>query len=348
MQSWKEVPATIRSAELKRNPGSDSVTYETLAEYDYIYSDRKYTGKRVSRYFGSDNIGSFHQDIYSELSLYRDSKKPFRCYVNPNAPEEAILYRKARLPMLCFYGVFAATFGGVGYGVLAAMLVTFVNSKRAAALEKLYPGQPWKARTDWSRNEVRTFAGFRMILSISIAIFIGAIAIPVLIFIPGELMDGNKSALYALIYPLVAGVIITWALRAYLQWKRFGSAVLQLNGNPVRPGERLRGIIKTGADLPQSVEVNLELICNRATRRRSGNKTVIHHDTAWNRYVTVMGMTGADGKTCIQVDIEIPEGVPQTGTESNNSEIAWELKVKADIPGIDLNAKFVIPVFKIA
>jgi hypothetical protein len=347
MQTWKEVPATIRSAELQTSSGSDSTTYKTVAEYDYVYNDHQYKGSRVSRYFGNDNVGSFHQDKYAELSMYRNSRKPFRCYVNPDAPEEAILYREARLPMLCFFGAFAGTFGGVGYGILAVLIVGLVNSRRTAALEKLNPGQPWKARPDWSRNEVRTSAGTKMIISVAVAIFIGAIALPILIFIPGEVRDGNTSALYALIFPLVAGLIIAWAVRSVLQWRRFGTAVLLLTTNPVRPGDRLRGTIKTGADLPQSAEIILELKCERSIRRRSGNKTSIHKETAWSKIASVMGVSGADGKTCIQVDIEIPETFPETGTESSNTEVEWELIAKAEIPGVDLNAKFAIPVFKI-
>jgi hypothetical protein len=347
MQTWKEVPATIRSAELKISPGSKSSTYSTLAEFEYSYDGRQYKSSRVSRYGGNDNIGSFHQDTYSELSAYRDSKKSFRCYVNPNAPEEAILYRQVRLPMLCFYGAFAGAFGGIGYGVLLGLIVSIVDSRRRAALEKLYPAQPWKARADWSRNEARTSAGFKMFISIASAIFVGAISLPVLIFLSGELLKGNYFALIALIFPLIAAGLITWAVRSTLQWKRFGSAVLQLTNNPVRPGERLRGVIQTGSNLPQSAAISLELKCERTVRRRSGNKTSISTETEWSHKMMAMSTPGTDGKTCVQVDVEIPEQLPSTGKESENSDIDWVLHAKADIPGIDLNAKFNIPVFRI-
>jgi hypothetical protein len=58
-----------------------------------------------------------------------------------------------------------------------------------------------------------------------------------------------------------------------------------------------------------------------------------------------MGSTGTDGKTCVQVDFEIPEQLPSTGKESENSEIEWVLHAKADIPGTDMNTKFKVPVF---
>jgi hypothetical protein len=132
-----------------------------------------------------------------------------------------------------------------------------------------------------------------------------------------------------------------------LQWRRFGSAVLVLTANPVKPGERLRGLIKTGAELPQSAVVQLQLKCDRSTRVRSGNKTRIETHTEWSQASTATGMTGVDGKTCIQVDIQIPDDAPQTGKESETSEIEWELQAKSEIPGIDLNATFKIPVFRI-
>ena len=348
MLSWKEVPAIILSAELEQSRSSKSTTYQTVAEYEYVYGGRTYRSTRVSRYSGSDNIGTFHQDIYNEISRYRDSKKPFRCYVNPDSPEQAILYRKSRLAMLCFYAAFAGAFGGVGYGVLAAMIVELINNRRSSALEKLYPGQPWKARPDWSRGEARTSAGLKMFIAVGVSIFVLTLSIPILIFIPKELMERNFAALLALILPVIAGLLVTWAVRSVLQWRRFGSAVLVLTANPVKPGERLRGLIRIGAELPQSAIVQLQLKCDRSKRVRSGNKTRIEKSTEWSQSSTGAGMTGADGKTCVQVDFEIPEHVPSTGKESENSEIEWELHAKSEIPGIDLNATFKIPVFRIA
>src|SRR6185312_14434063 len=125
MQSWVEVPARIVTAKLETHSDSDGgTTYKTTAQYEYVYQDKRYTSTRVSRYGGADNIGSFQEDIYYQISPYQNSEKPFRCYVNPSAPQESILYRKARMGMVMFYSIFAFCFGGVSYGIFGGMLLS--------------------------------------------------------------------------------------------------------------------------------------------------------------------------------------------------------------------------------
>lgn len=80
MQYWDEVPALIRSASLDagRSKGGRSTIYRAHAEYEYEYQGRKYTNTRVSRYFGQDNMGRFHQDIYDELKKYESPSLSLR------------------------------------------------------------------------------------------------------------------------------------------------------------------------------------------------------------------------------------------------------------------------------
>ena len=143
MQTWKEVPAKIISARLDvsesttRSRSSDgslrggrsrtSTTYKALAEYEYEYEGKKYKGSKVSRYFGSDNIGHFYEKIYQQLSKFEKSGRPFRCYVNPASPQESILFRQMRLGMLCIYAGLGGVLGGIGWGMLAGSVASFLR-----------------------------------------------------------------------------------------------------------------------------------------------------------------------------------------------------------------------------
>jgi hypothetical protein len=346
MQSWQEVPARIVIANLESHSDSDGgTTYKATAQYEYVYQDKRYTSSRVSRYGGADNVGSFHRDIYNEISPYQNSEKLFRCYVNPSAPQESILYRKARLGMVMFYSMFALCFGGFGYGIFAGMLLSMVYSLRSSSLMKLYPTQPWMHRSDWSRGEARNPAGLKMIISVAMTIFITLLCIPILIYFPGEIRNGNYLSLLTLHFPLAAVFVIKWAAGCVVAWKRFGSAVLQLQTIPVRPGERLRGFLKTGAKLRDSEAINLELKCEKTVKTRSGGKTSFNADTFWSSNSQTIGMTGADGNTSIQIDIPIPEDLPSTST-SEDDGIKWTLSAKSEGPGFTLT--FEIPVFSVA
>jgi hypothetical protein len=347
MRTWEEVPARILSTDLEitesrtsttnfRRTGSSqrSILYKALADYEYVYQDKKYRGTTVSRYFGSDNIGNFYTDIVSELSKYENSEKFFRCYVNPDSPDEAILYRHMRLSMLCLYGGLGGIFGGLSFGMIAGLLAAYLSNKRVAILKQQNPEEPWKWRQDWVRGEVRADSSSKMFVVLAITVWVGLFSIPILAFIPAKLMEGNYAAILALIYPIVGYLIIKSTIGSILQWIRFGRAVLQLSSIPIQPGERLRGIIRTGRKLPDSADVRLEL---RNVKRRSGD------EPEWTQNTTPI--VGADGKSSIQVDVEIPDQIIQTGKRSKKSRFEWELRAFSKIPGIDLDAAFKIPVF---
>ena len=73
----------------------------------YSFDGHSYAGDRVALQSGSDNIGSYHQRVYAELTRYQQSAKPFRCYVNPTAPAESILYRELRWGLVGLHLAFA-------------------------------------------------------------------------------------------------------------------------------------------------------------------------------------------------------------------------------------------------
>lgn len=115
MRGWTEVPARIVSAELESSGGGENATtYRVRAAYEYQYQGRSYRGDRVSPYGGSDNIGSFQEDAAYELRWHQERGEPFRAFVNPVNPAEAILYRDIRYGLLAFTGLFVVLLGGGG------------------------------------------------------------------------------------------------------------------------------------------------------------------------------------------------------------------------------------------
>ncbi len=117
MQSWVEVPTTLTKVDIDSDDDSDQV----IAEYAYDFQGRKYSSDRVAVFGGGDNIGSFQRDAYRELKWHFDQKRPFRCYVNPAKPDEAVLYRQLRPEMLVFFTLFATTFGSAGLALLSGI-----------------------------------------------------------------------------------------------------------------------------------------------------------------------------------------------------------------------------------
>src|SRR5689334_22008922 len=145
MQSWVETPAMITQAELKASHG-DGTTYQAVAVYNYEFKGKPYVGKRVGIDTGSDNVGQFQHDAYREIKQHLDRKEPFRCFVDPQHPGEAVLYRDLRGEIIAFYTLFAAIFGSVGLGLATAVVM---GARRAPKIKDDVPADtPWASRAD--------------------------------------------------------------------------------------------------------------------------------------------------------------------------------------------------------
>jgi len=114
---WEVVPCTIISVDLETSSGSDSTTYKCVAEYTYEFKGRKYKSERVSFSSVSDNIGSYQRDCRNSLRMSKNHDTAV-CYVNPEDPDEVVLFRAVRWSMVAFKMVFALVFGGVGFGLI--------------------------------------------------------------------------------------------------------------------------------------------------------------------------------------------------------------------------------------
>ena len=121
MRSWVPVEAQVLSAGYRTNSGDDSDTYKAYVEYRYSYGGAYLIGDRVAIGSGSDNIGSYQQDMGNRLSRARANGTPIMVYVNPGEPTESIVDRDLRWGMIGFKSIFLFVFGGVGLFLLIAV-----------------------------------------------------------------------------------------------------------------------------------------------------------------------------------------------------------------------------------
>ena len=123
-QDWVKVPAIIERVQLQTHHSSGSITYDSTARYRYQFDGTDYVGNRVSLY-GPEDGTSYHRMIVRELEGYRDSQQPFRCFVNPASPREALLYRDIRWGMFAMISLVALLFSGVGVAMVVHQLRPF-------------------------------------------------------------------------------------------------------------------------------------------------------------------------------------------------------------------------------
>ncbi len=347
-QSWEEVPARISSAELDVNSGDDGTTYRVRATYEYTYRGRTFTSDRVASGFGADNVGSFHQDKYAELRVYLDSGEPFRCFVNPQDPSEALLYRELRWGMLALQTIFALIFCGVGYGLMIAALYGGRLVKQADKLKERHADEPWLWEKDWVDGRVTAGSRGKMIGSIFFATLWNLISAPMIFLVPREFADGNRLALIGLLFPVIGAGLAAYAVYAVLQWRKFGNSEFEMFSNPGVLGGYLEGRIHTNIRLRSGDGFRVTLSCIRRETTGSGDNRSTREKTLWQDAVTVPAnalLAGPRGAS-VPVRFAIPyDAGPQSDPDASDP-IKWRLTVAAELPGVDFSAPFTVPVFK--
>lgn len=352
MKSWQEVPAQIVTTNLdtKRSTsdGKTTTTYKVSATYSYTYKDTTYTGNKVSMHSGSDNLGSFQKNTYAELSRYKDSGEPFRCYVNPDNPSESILFRTPRWEKLGFYMIFVFAFGGIGYGLFIAALLGIGKKRKEDKFRELYPNEPWLWKEHWKEGIINSQTGTQLSISLLFAFCFSLASILILMVIPDELRKGNKPILIALIFPIASIGLVIWAIRNIIAWKKFGSSTFVMETRPGVIGGPLKGKIHTKVNIKPEDGFHLTLSCINRVRSGSGKNRSTHEYVRWqDEYNIERELYEYDpSRSVIPVLFQIPYDSSETNSNNSDNKVLWRLEIKAKVPGVDYAATFEIPVFK--
>lgn len=360
-QSWVETPCWIDSAELKVSHDSDSTTYRALASYHYEFDGRTYQSDRVSLGGGGDNIGSFQKNAYRELKQHVGTKpkgpendpantgaKPFRCYVNPSNPSEAVLYRNLRWEMLSFMAIFALTFPAVGAGLVAGGILSSRLAKREKQLAQQHPEEPWKWKTIWAGPVIPPRSGPWQTALHLYTLWAGLVIVPLLtsLVITGAYQTSGVAWL-TLIYPILWSIPLWFTVKHLRQRLMVGNAGFEPAEIPAWPGGSLRGAIVLQRPLPARGVATLGVSCIKSTTRSSGDGSSTSSETLWKHEETVMADLVSRDLTGfrIPVDVKLPGDAPQSG-ESDEPSVKHEWRLDLKVPGTPIGLGFEVPVFR--
>ena len=202
-----------RRAHLEEHVDDHSTTYQTTATYRYDYPGQTHTGHRVAIDTGSDNIGDFQQQLYSELRTAYDRGAPVLAYVDPDEPANAVLNRELRAGLLALKGVFALVFGGVGFGLLVGARAGGKKLAAERALRDRFPDEPWRWRPEWANGRIAGSARSAAYVAIGFAVVWNLISLPLLFMLPGAIAGGNAAAAVGFLFPLIGVGLAIWARR---------------------------------------------------------------------------------------------------------------------------------------
>jgi hypothetical protein len=249
-----------------------------------------------------------------------------------------------------FFALFALTFGGVGFGGIAAGLAGRRKLAEIEALEGLNPGKPWLWRSDWAAGRVDDSSRATMWTAWVFAALWNLISIPSgILGVQAALRENKPAGFIALIFPIVGAGLIVWATRATLRYRRFGISRLELTTKPGVVGHSLAGAVRTTITLRPAQGFQVCLRCIRRVTSGTGDNRSTSESTLWQEEARVQGQVSRDATgmgTTIPIAFAIPADAIPCDSSNSANRVLWRLEVSADVPGVDYAASFEVPVFR--
>jgi hypothetical protein len=379
MRGWQPALAQLESV---RGGGN-----ETKARYRYEFDGATYQGERVYVSTFNDNIGTYHEGLLAELRRHQRAGTPVTVWVNPKAPDEAVIDRDMRWGLFAFLAAFGSVFVLIGLVVTYAGLraanervdsgrpslralrrewkeksadphfqLSFIEYARQRAEESRQPastsGPPpdWHLRKGWETPKIRSGARRDLIAIWAFAILWNGVSWPVLLVLPEELAKDNYPALFVLLFPLVGLFLLAQAVRKTWEYRRFGVVSFEMDPYPGAIGGHVGGYVQvprleygTAVAQPSTLSVRLECVYSYVSR--SGKNHSRRESIKWAEEGAPR-IEGSMRGVRLAFRFDVPENLPQADVEQSGAYHFWRLGVQAEIPGIDLNRQFDIPVFK--
>lgn len=313
--NWVEVPATIHRVELVPSYG-DTTTYKVESSYSYRFDGQTYEGDRVSLSSGSDNLGSYWQNLHRNLKTGQRSNEAL-ALVNANNPDEALLDRTLRWKSVVFASIFFVLFCGIGGAIAWASLRGTKNRDVRLQDEQRSGINSNQKHGSWM------LAAFGSVF----LVFGGGLAF---IALPDAIRKGEYAALTILLFVFVGAGIVFHAFKQYRAYRKFGATPLFLDPSTPGVGGQLGGGFKLNATAINQTNgtatpLNVKLSCIRVSK--SGKSTT--RRILWQEeslvYLTRTA-TGFDASFLFK----IPESSKSTKEWSDGFSIEWTVTVEGD------------------
>ncbi|QJR09713.1 hypothetical protein DSM104443_00763 [Usitatibacter rugosus] len=337
---WVVVQAKVEQAALTSSRSKNSTTYKAEGRYRYRFGNRDYQGDQLGFMIlgGSDNVGSWQEEMASHLIDARDSGRTIPVYVNPDDPAEAVVDRGIRWGMLLFMGVFAVLFGAVGLGAFVAMVAVWFGGgkaarKRKGSMEAYVANRNRAAMSDAGAKpdadetpptgNPERIAGAQQSGAKAFWVFAilwNLLTWPIAAIVLYQAMErGEWLSLIVLLFPLVGVLLLALVIRHSLGMLRRGKSSLSLEPRDPHMGGKMAGAVtfaKPGA-LGELFEVMLVALDRGATK---DNATPLPR---WSTTRKVPLASDPRGGSRLPFQFEIPARIDRVGTATE-----WQVSVR--------------------
>lgn len=234
-------------------------------------------------------------------------------------------------------------FSIAGGGLLAFKLHRQRASAKIQALKAEYPEQPWLWREDWCQGYANSTTTPTSYLFLFMGVLFVLFSAPFLPQIFRDLLRGNWHVLFVLFFPITGIALLTAFARERIRLRRFGRSRFYFD-SPISLGSHLNGKICLPGQQLINHPARLVLNCYRENQGGyRGNNSI--DKVIWETSTNSTSQHNHNG-VCFPVDIPIPYDLPATGKESPGAIIFWYLKISSNVPGVNFNSGYYIPVHR--
>lgn len=380
MQDWRPASARLLSMQTADN--------DTRASYRYDFAGGSYQGNGVGVSKVRDNIGYYQRDMQAYLREIELSGDILPIWVNPMNPSEAVIDRDMRWGLFALSVGFCSLFIVIGLGIVYASFRGYENGLRqagpsmrasrkswqrlrdsggtqlgflefrqrqyaeSASVEpaEVTPGA-WQRRKGWESAEIKSDAVGNSRLFWIFAGIWNAVSSPIFFILPDELQRGNYLALLALLFPAIGLLLFYKAVARTLEYRRFGKTLLSMDPYPGAIGGHVGGQIQVNnldyrtASEAKVLRVRLECVYSYISG--SGEDRSRRESIEWAEQGRPK-IDSANRGVRLGFRFDVPADLPQSDIEQTGAYHYWRLSLKAEVPGIDLDRSFNLPVYATA
>lgn len=355
MQSWQSTSARLINVDQSSN--------NTQALYRYAVAGVEYQNDRVYVATFKDTIGSYHKDMGEVLTRHKANNQLIHIWYNPEKPMQSVIDRDMRWGLFALMTGFCLLFVLIGLIIINASLKKDHQSRRfqinrsrpSSTTFRHQHGQqerttdlgsePWLNNTEWQSHRIRSGAKKSMVGMWFFAIIWTTLSSSIFIVVEKEFIKGNYAVLLGLLFPLVGFFLIIKAFRMTREWQRFGVIELDMDPFPGSIGGHVGGTLLLKSAFDFNAKYNIELECVHSAVSGSSKSRSRKENIKWAEAGFAKVVTAGRGLR-LKFRFDIPDHLPESDVEQTGDFIFWRLKVSADLPGINLDREYNIPVFK--
>lgn len=213
-------------------------------------------------------------------------------------------------------------------------------------LREQHPNEPWLWRADWAERAVRETSEVGGWCLWGFAFLWNLLSLPLWFIVDWRWPMDTRTILMAA-FPIAGVLLVLLAVYHALRRHKYGVSVCRIDRVPIPLGSTLRGEIDVRMHELPPAGFALKLATVRRTVTGSGKNRSVHESILWQDEQTVThGATPGPNGLRVPFRFDIPFDCASASLVDPSDLVLWKLTASAEVPGIDYEAAFELPVFR--